>query len=136
MLANIILFGVSMIGVFGMLFLKHRELRTGEDHPLSNLAEKGDVVIKEGVVGAVMLARELGTKSSSALSVYFSRGVIFVENSVLTAINWLNKKLAKIFLLIKGQVYPKTKGTVSFFLKHISESKKDDELKKDTDGQS
>ena len=124
MLISFIFFIISGLGIFGMLFIHHRELATGESHLLTDLSEKGDTVIKEGVVSTVSLARKMRSKAGAFLAFHISKAVVVLESLVLGGIRWLNHRLEKVFQVIKGQVYPKSKGTVSFFLKHISEHKK------------
>ena len=124
MLTSFIFFIISGLGLFGMLFLKQRELTTGESHPLTELTEKGDTVVRKGLITSIFLFRKYRAKAGYFLAFYLSQTVVIVERWVFAGIKWLNHKLEKVFQLIKGQVYPKSKGTVSFFLKHISEHKK------------
>ena len=123
MYVSILSFGISLLAIAALIGHKLIEMRRGAPLISQKILDKSDALIEEKLYAkkeelldrvAHALARTIITTRKTIRAIYF------------LAVHALHARLSKILERMKRSGIKKNKGSVSFFLKHISE--KEDEL--------
>lgn len=113
---TLLLFGISILGIIGLICYKNLEQRRGSI-PGAELRTTIDARV---MVVATWL-RSLPTSIQEALRTLFKQGVFHATGTMLKVLHFVERKLIRVINLVKGKGDITTKkGSASFFLQNVS----------------
>lgn len=115
---------VSLVLMVYMLLHKNREIRTGR--VLVNIGNhQSDLVLQR--VAASLVEKAAIAHPNNGKSV-LRRCIIVVEKQFMNLFHKLSERFEIVSDVVTGRDIPKNRGSVSFFLKNIEDSKKQSSL--------
>lgn len=115
---------VSLVLIVYMLLHKNREIRTGR--VLVNIGNhQSDLVLQR--VAASLVEKAAIAHPNNGKSV-LRRCIIVVEKQFMNLFHKLSERFEIVSDVVTGRDIPKNRGSVSFFLKNIEDSKKQSSL--------
>lgn len=115
---------VSLVLIVCMLLHKNREIRTGR--VLVNIGNhQSDLVLRR--VAASLVEKAAIAHPNNGKSV-LRRCIIVVEKQFMNLFHKLSERFEIVSDVVTGRDIPKNRGSVSFFLKNIEDSKKQSSL--------
>ena len=115
---------VSLVLIVCMLLHKNREIRTGR--VLVNIGNhQSDLVLRR--VTASLVEKAAIAHPNNGKSV-LRRCIIVIEKQFMNLFHKLSERFEIVSDVVTGRDIPKNRGSVSFFLKNIEDSKKQSSL--------
>lgn len=107
-----------------MLLHKNRELRTGKVL-LTIGNQQSDIALRRLMVSLTEKAAVAHPSNGKSI---IKRSIIVIERQFMNLFHKLSERFESVSDVVTGRDIPKNRGSVSFFLKNIEDSKKQSSL--------
>jgi hypothetical protein len=117
---SIVIFTFAFAGLAGLILMKHFEMKAGKTI-LRAFRFKADTAVAAADLYVRRHVPTFGKKMSKQVA---HQTAYHTSSVVLRIVQFMERRLLRFINLIKGKGVVKKNGSASFFLKHISEHKK------------